>query len=119
MGTWDAGPFHNDAAMDFVGEHVDGLMTVLDAFLDEPEIDETFDEAFAALALLNGVMAMCSARPWDAEASAVRDPAPIRAAFLACYDEQIDGMMPDPDFKRVHREKLVEQLDRFDAFLAP
>ena len=43
MGTWEAGPFGNDMAADFVGGVVQGLMAAVDAFLESPEIDETFE----------------------------------------------------------------------------
>jgi hypothetical protein len=115
MGTWAAGPFENDAALDFVGEVVDQLMGAVDEFLEEPQIDETFDPAFAAIALLNEVMSRTSARPWDREAGAERDPAPIVAAMLGCYDEQIGDMGPSPDFERDQRAALVLELDRFRA----
>ncbi|WP_408629679.1 DUF4259 domain-containing protein [Anaeromyxobacter oryzisoli] len=94
MGTWDAGPFGNDAAMDLVGTVVDSLMETVDAFLANPRIDETFDEGFAAIALLNEVMQRTAARPWR-DGGGVAGP-PIREAFLRCFDEQIDGMDPAP-----------------------
>lgn len=117
MGTWAAGPFGNDAALDLTGEVVENLMEFIDAFLAEPYIDETFDEGFAAMALLNLVMETTPTRPWDLEASAVRDPAPIVAAFLRCFDEQIDGMEPRPTFKVEQRAALVAECDRFSALL--
>jgi len=113
MGTWAAGPFGNDMAADFVGGVVDGLMEPVDAFLAEPEIDETFDEAFAAIALLNEVMTRTPTRPWDAKARAKRAAAPIVEALIACFDEQIDSMGPDEDYKREHRAALVAECERF------
>jgi hypothetical protein len=115
MGTWDAGPFENDAAMDLVGEVVDGLRAPVDEFLAAPQIDETFDPAFAAVALLNEVMTRTPARPWwDGKGP---KPGDVRAAFLRCYDEQIEGMDPDPDFKVAQRAALVAELDRFVRLL--
>lgn len=117
MGTWAAGPFGNDAAADFVMDVVARLMEPVDAFLASPEIDETFDEAFAAVALLNGLMARSSARPWDAAAGERRAAGPIVAALLACFDEQIDGMGPAEGFKEEQRAALVAECDRFAALL--
>jgi len=37
MGTWDAGPFNNDAAADYVAGVVDHLMKPVDAFLADPQ----------------------------------------------------------------------------------
>lgn len=118
MGTWAAGPFGNDAALDFVGGVIDQLTDALREFMAEPQIDETFDAAFAAIALLNGVMAQTPCKPWDNDAGAPLDPAPICAAMLACFDEQIDGMEPDPDFKRDQRAALVATLDAFTGHFA-
>ncbi|MEZ4399738.1 MAG: DUF4259 domain-containing protein [Kofleriaceae bacterium] len=117
MGTWQAGPFGNDAALDFVGSVIDHLMSAVDEFMAAPEIDETFDAAFAAIALLNGVMAHTPSRPW-ADGAAV-DGGPIRTAMLACFDEQIDGMAPAADFKQDQRAALVATLDTFVDFLTP
>ena len=113
MGTWDSGPFGNDMAMDYVSEVVDSLMQPVNSFLEEPMIDEGFDEAFAAVAILNEIMSRCGARPWDAEAKATVDPATIVTAMVTCFDEQIDDMGPDPDFKTDQRAALVAELDRF------
>jgi hypothetical protein len=33
--------------------------------------------------------------------------------MLRCYDEQIDGLDPQPGFKRDQRAALVEVLDEF------
>ena len=115
MGTWAAGPFSNDAAMDFVADLIDQLMEPVHAFVAEPQIDEGFDEAFAAIALLNAIMRQTSARPWHDDA--VVDGAPIREAMLRCYDEQIDGLHPNPSFKVEQRAALVEALDTFVAEL--
>ena len=115
MGTWDAGPFENDAAMDFVGRVIDSLMEPVDAFLGASQIDETFDEGFAAIALLNEVMQRTPARPCR-NGGPVAGP-PIRDAFLRCFDEQIDGMGPGPEFKTAQRAALDAELARFIRFL--
>lgn len=115
MGTWDAGPFENDAAMDFVSGVIDSLMESVDAFLRDPRIDETFDEGFAAVALLNEVMQRTPARPWRDGGPLVA--APIRDAFLRCFDEQIDGLDPEPGFRTAQRAALEAELARFVRFL--
>ena len=111
MGTWAAGPFSNDAALDFVGDVIDRLMQPVHAFLADPQIDDGFDEAFAAIALLNQVMRLTSSRPWH-EGQVVQG-GPIRDAMLRCFDEQIDGLAPKPAFKIEQRAALVSTLDTF------
>jgi hypothetical protein len=117
MGTWDAGPFNNDAALDYVGTVLDGLMGPVDAFLASPAIDNTFDAAFAAIALLNEVMDRTPSRPWDAAAGDTRDPEPIVSAMLSCFDGQIDAMQPTAAFRSEHRASLVRELERFRALM--
>ena len=117
MGTWAAGPFGNDSAADFVGSVVDKLMEPVDAFLASPEIDETFDGAFAAVALLNEVMSRTPTRPWDYERQETRAPEPIVAALLACFDEQIDDLDPDDAFKNEQRAALLAECERFTRLL--
>ena len=116
MGTWAAGPFGNDSAMDFVGGVFDTLMEPVDEFMEEPEIDETLDPAFAAIALMNLMMTKTSARPW--RDGGVVDGAPIRAAMLRCFDDQIDGMDPAEGFAAEQRAALVTALDAFVAHLS-
>lgn len=117
MGTWAAGPFGNDSAADFVGSVVDTLMQPVDAFLASPEIDETFDGAFAAISLLNEVMSRTPTRPWDYDAQRTRAPEPIVETLLSCFDQQIDDLGPDEDFKSEQRAALVEECERFTRLL--
>src|SRR5690606_1188291 len=108
MGTWDAGPFSNDAAMDFVGDVIDNIAQPIHDFMAEPLIDEGFDEAFAAVAMLNSLMPLTGAQAWHN--GDTLDGKPVREALLKCYDEQIDDLDPDPDFKAAQRKQLVAVL---------
>jgi uncharacterized protein DUF4259 len=116
MGTWEAGPFGNDAAMDFVCGVIDHIMGAVDEFMAGPQIDETFDAAFAAIALLNSIMSVTPARPW--RNGEVVDGKPIGAALIRCFDKQIDDLQPKADFKVAQREALVAAVERFAAFLS-
>jgi len=113
MGTWAAGPFGNDAALDFVGGLMNRLMEPVNEFMESPEIDETLDPAFAAIALMNAVMEKTPVRPW-AEGGAV-DPVPIREAMLRCFDADIGSLEPAEGFVKDQRAALVAELDRFVA----
>lgn len=116
MGTWDAGPFNNDAAMDFVGELFASLMEPLNQFMESPEIDETFDAAFASIAVMNELMTRTAGRPWRGDQ--VLQPGPIVTEMVKCFDEQIEGMDPDSEFEIQHRAALVAELDRFQSLLS-
>jgi hypothetical protein len=110
MGTWGAGPFANDAALDFVGGITDQLVEAVESFVRVPRIDEGFDEAFAAVAVLNLIAAGSNAhRPEPAVVRQWRD------AMLKCFDEQIEELAPAGGFADEQRSKVVEQLDRLIA----
>jgi hypothetical protein len=110
MGTWEAGPFENDAALDYLGTVVDGLEKAILEFVAEPRIDDTLDPALAAVALLNVIAKHTPAVLRHPEAA--RE---WRDAFLHCYDEQVDGLHPDPAFKVKRREAILGELDRLVA----
>jgi len=117
MGAWGPGVFDNDYAMDFVGEWLDNMMSVVHEFMVSPEIDELFDPALAAISVVNDVMERSGARAWDAKASTSLDPAPIVAAMRECWGH-IDELDPDPDYK-IEREKILNvELERFSTLLA-
>ena len=80
--------------------------------LPQPPSPEAVDEALAA-----ETAAAASAEGAGDDAEPV-DPATIVTAMVTCFDEQIDDMAPDPDFKTGHRAALVAELDRFAQLLA-
>jgi hypothetical protein len=107
VGTWGAGPFSNDSAKDFVADVRDGVVSKIESFVAEPQIDDGFDEAFAALALLNAIVVAS-----DCYLPPPEDVERWRAAFLTCFDEQVDSLSPDAKYKRDHRLALVAALDQ-------
>jgi hypothetical protein len=110
MGTWAAGPFGNDHGLDYVGEVIDGLMDSIFEFIDRPRLDENFDQAFAALALLNIIdHKLTVPLPSSAEADV------WKRSFLQAFDEQVDALRPDKTYKRAQRKALEKELDRLVA----
>jgi len=116
MGTWGSGAFDNDYAMDMVGGWLTHLMEVVHDFLEDPEIDELFDPAFAAITVVSDLMERSGAKVWDHENSKSLDPAPIVAAMLECW-EHIDELDPDPDYKAERQKILHAELQRFTTLL--
>src|SRR5262245_23595663 len=103
MGTWGPGPFQNDAALDFVGDQVAGLVATVGEFLDQPRLDSGFACAFAALELLALLVEHTAASP--------PEPAEIdqwRTVFLATFEREIDAVGADDDFKRDQRKALEQ-----------
>jgi hypothetical protein len=110
LGTWAAGAFGNDHGLNYVGEVIDGLMDSIFAFIDQPRIDENFDQAFAALALLNIIdHKLTVPLPSSAEADV------WKRVFLHTYDSQIDELHPDKTYKRSQRKAVEKELDRLVA----
>ncbi len=54
---------------------------------------------------------------WDYDKQETRAPQPIVAALLACFDEQIDDLDPDDDFKTEQRAALIAECERFTQLL--
>jgi hypothetical protein len=115
MGTWAAGPFESDEALDFVDDMAARLIDAVESFVRNPQIEEGFDTAFAAVGLLNVVVAGSPAL--IPAGSPVGLPSPEdarrwREAMLKCFDEQLEELAPQPGFAGEQRAKLVEHLGR-------
>jgi Domain of unknown function (DUF4259) len=109
-----SGPFGNDHALDFVGDIRDQLVEAVESFARAPEIDHGFDEAFAAIALLD---LLASGTP--AYRPKPDDDRRWRQAMLHCCDEEIQEMAPEgSEFVTEQRAMLVEQLDSLAAACA-
>ncbi|HYI01226.1 DUF4259 domain-containing protein [Hyalangium sp.] len=110
MGTWAAGPFGNDTALNYLGGVVDRLMNSIFEFVDNPSLEANFDEAFAAIALLNILAQKVTAPLPDAAEVEV-----WKRIALHTYDSQIDELKPDKEYKRSQRKAIAKELDRLIA----
>lgn len=119
MGTWGAGPFESDEALDFVDGITAQLVEAVESFARVPRIDEGFDAAFAAIGLFNLVAEGASSFPIRAgfpiSPPTSGDARRWREAMLKCFDEQIEELSPKAGFVEEQRAKLVEHLDRLVA----
>ena len=118
MGTWAAGPFENDAALDFTDDIATQLVEAVESFVRSPRIDGGFDEAFAAVGLLNVIAKGSDSFGMAGSPITVPEPGDARrwrAAMLECFDEQIEELSPKAGFVEAQRAKLVEHLDRLVA----
>lgn len=106
MGTWAAGPFGNDKGLDYVGGVVDGFLSVIFDFVENPR-DESFDQAFAAVALLNILdQKVTVPLPSAAEVDV------WRRIFLHTFDSQGDAFRTDKAFKRSQRRAIEKEFER-------
>jgi hypothetical protein len=109
MGTWGEGNFSSDGALDFVGDLIDQLAGTIDscfdndnADLDEGGEDELMPSVFI-IRLLSEYCGTAPPKPGVIE--------PWRERYLAIYDEQIDDLDPDPEYKVKRREVIAETFE--------
>jgi hypothetical protein len=105
MGTWGSGNFAGDAALDFV----ESIAAEVDKELVPPEDFGDIEIIMAAVATRIVLIDHCNAsRPDRGEVETLRD------RVLEVYDEEIEGLDPDPEYL-IERRRVIEQT--FDALL--
>jgi hypothetical protein len=104
VGTWAAGNFDSDAALDLV-EHF--AETVREEIAKPVDVGD-LEEIMAAVSVLKVLVEHCHASAPDTE-----EIDSLRDAILEVYDEQIDGLEPHPDYKRDRRRTIVGTFDDF------
>ncbi len=113
MGTWDAGTFDSDAALDYVGDMIDQLTETVNSCFDNDnaDLDEGGEGKLMPSVSIIGLLSQhCGAAPPKADVvESWRD------RYLAIYDEQIDDLDPDPEYK-INRRKIIA--DSFSDLLA-
>jgi hypothetical protein len=113
MGTWNAGNFDNDSALDYVGDLIDQLTNTINSCFedDNADLDEGGEgELMPSVFIIDLLSQHCGAAP--------PKPDVIESwcdRYVKIYDEQIDGLEPDPEFK-VNRRKVVA--DTFSSLIA-
>lgn len=121
MGTWGPGNFEGDGPLDYVGGLVDQLTDTINSCFedDNADLDEGGeDELMPSVFVLSLLAEHCGAAP----------PKPDvieswRDRYVAIYDEQIDGLDPDAEYK-VERRKVIAEtfaalLHLSNAFWSP
>ena len=111
MGTWGAGTFENDAALDFVNEEIDRhIRAIENIFADESRFrldEDAEDELMPRVELLVLLYAHCRGVLPDG-----LDVSAWKARYLAMFDEQIDELEPDDDYKQRRRSVIAGAFDR-------
>ena len=106
MGTWAAGNFDSDGALDYVGEIMDGLAARINGvFADEDEsrLDEDGEAVIMpSVDIISVLHEHCRAAP--PKRDVVTD---WKTRYLALFDEQIGGLDPDGDYA-AERRAVIE-----------
>lgn len=104
MATWAEGNFDSDSAMDFVSD----IARELRKEMSPPEEVEDLGLVMAAVAMLQTLVEHC-----HAPAPKIAEIESLRKQVLSVYDEQIDGLDPDDDFKEKRRGVIEKTFDEF------
>ena len=106
MGTWGAGVYENDAALDWVGDLIESLSKGINK--DIGDFDEgSGDELLAAI---DTIAVLCAhsggAPPKPAEIDGWRD------SYFRCFDSYITGLTPDPEYVESQRRVIGDVFSR-------
>lgn len=105
MGTWAAGNFDNDQALDYMGELMDQLTKTVIGSFEKPAGLEDGGEAelMPSVAVIKILSEECGAAP--PKPNEVED---WRSKYLAIYDAEIDGLGAKSDYK-IDRRKVIDE----------
>jgi hypothetical protein len=109
MGTWGAGNFADDRALDWLGGFVDGLVDRIEEGMADPEAGCSHPLG----AQLEALAVLCE------QLNAV-PPEPARVArwrekYVRTWDAGIDAYGPDPQYKADRRKVIEATFDRLAA----
>ncbi|OYP37138.1 DUF4259 domain-containing protein [Rhodopirellula sp. MGV] len=114
MGTWDAGVFDNDSALDHVCEFTSKMIQEIDDAVSDPselECDEYWGDAMPA----HIEMLLCLHRDTHGLLPKPDKAVHWRDTYLRVWDGYIDNLDPKPEYKTKRREVLVSLFDRLNA----
>ena len=111
MGTWGHGNFDNDGALDYANELVHQLRErVAKAFKKKygADIDGDGEEVVVPSIFIMGLLAThCNATLRESSLLAE-----WKAKYLEIYDDQIDGLEPQGDYKQKRRRAIVSTFNK-------
>ncbi len=116
MGTWNAGNFDNDAALDYVGDLIDQLTDAINSCFEEgnADLDEGGEgELMPSVFIIHLLSEHCGAAPPKPDVIAS-----WRDRYVAIYDRQIDELDPDPDYKVDRRKTIADTFATLAAHAA-
>lgn len=126
MGTWGPGNFENDCAADHLFEVCGPLLDQIKAAMEDPEAIEPGEYDSDIVVANLEIIACLTEHLGRYERGPIQDilyPCVLPAAetiagwkktYLAVWDESIDGLAPDPDYKKQRREVIIDTFDRVE-----
>lgn len=110
MGTWGAGDFESDGALDFLDEQVERYLGIIeDVIADEQRF--RLDEDAESMLIPSVRILTALATQLDAFLPDSLDVDEWKSRYLAMYDAQIDGLQPVEGFKAERRAAIAGAFD--------
>jgi hypothetical protein len=114
MGTWGAGNFDSDYALDFLDTEVQRHVDAIERIFADDELFQLDEDAEAVLVPSVFILSLLCEH-CRAHLPATSDVAQWKARYLAMYDQQIDAMEATPGFKDERRFVIAATFDRLAA----
>jgi uncharacterized protein DUF4259 len=111
MGTWGAGNFESDAALDYINEQVDRCVKVIAEVFGDSERFRLDEDAEGMLMPSASILILLCEQCHGVLPKEL-DAATWKARYLAMYDEQMPDMSATEEFARERRSVIA---DTFDA----
>ena len=104
MGTWGLGNFESDGALDYLDELIYRLTDTIVGYFnkDNADIGET-SELMPTVAIMLALVKECHAAPPKADVIEG-----WRSKYIAIYDERIDALEPNWEYK-AERRKVIDE----------
>jgi len=112
MGTWSHGNFDDDTSADHLSILTSQLVKeVEDAMADPADLEP--DEYWGCAVPCNlELLTLIARQGWVGVAFPAADIAKAwKQTYLRVWDDNIDGLEPKPEYKRLRREVLVKTFD--------
>src|SRR5690348_5779837 len=111
MGTWGAGTFQHDAALDFINTEIDRHVSVIENIFEDESLFHIDDDAEGELMpRIEILLALCDR--CHGVLGEHMDIAAWKARYLALYDDEIDTIEPSDDYKQRRRAVIADTFDR-------
>lgn len=122
MGTWGSGNFESDTALDHFGTVTTPLLEqIREAFKNKESLQPDEYESEAVLCNMDILLAIAhglgsKAKPFGiSQFPKVKQIQTWQKTYLKVWDDYIDELEPDEDYKTNRKETIIKTFERFIA----
>ena len=117
MGTWGSGNFENDTAADFLSELTSGWIEEIREAMSSPELMEPDEyEGVTVPCLVEFLVMMAEKSLAGSMLPSPEETEEWNKVYLDVWDNYIDELEPDGDYKIERREVLSDIFDKLIIF---